>query len=252
MAARTLKSIRSCGVALAVALGLAAAASAADLTVGAGSTLDLGTGSVALGCADLGVAGTLMAGTVGFSTARDVSIDPSGVLYGNSATLSLSGDWNNAGSFNRGTSTVQMVDGCALSSGVVAGNTNFTNLVIHTSTARQVRFTAGSTQTTRGMLDVFGAAGQLLQIRSTEDGSAAFLYALGPSSAGYVSVQDIDALAGNDVALPPNSVKGPNTPGWLFGLPVPMLAPAALALLALLLLVSGQRWLPGSTRADPG
>ena len=47
------------------------------MTVGSGSSLDLGTGSLDLGCAALTVGGTLSAGTVGFDAARDVTIDPS-------------------------------------------------------------------------------------------------------------------------------------------------------------------------------
>ncbi len=89
------------------ALGLAAPAPAAQVTVGSGSSLDLGTGSLDLGCADLTVAGTLSAGTAGFTQARDVTIDPTGLVNGNSATLAVAGDWDNAGTFNAGTSNVQ-------------------------------------------------------------------------------------------------------------------------------------------------
>ncbi len=96
-------------------LTLATGASAAQLTVGAGASVDLGTGSLDLGCADLTVGGTLSAGTSGFSQARDVTIDPSGLVNGNSATLEVAGDWDNSGTFNAGTSTVKMVDGCSLS-----------------------------------------------------------------------------------------------------------------------------------------
>ena len=231
-------------------LGLAFPASAGNLTVGAGSTLDLGTGSLALGCADLDVAGTLTAGSVGFDAARDVAIAPGGTVNGNSATLSLSGDWDNAGTFNAGTSTVQMVDGCAVLSGVVVGNSSFANFAISTTSARLVSFTAGSTQTVTGLLSLQGSAGNLLQIRSTLGGSAAFLNVLGSSSASFVDVDDNDALAGNDIALPANSVKGPNTPGWVLATAVPMLSPMALGALALLLLASGRRWLPRSTQAD--
>jgi len=233
-----------------IALGLAAPAFAGNLTVGAASTFDLGTGSLALGCADLAVTGTLTAGTVGFSAARDVAINPGGTVNGNSALLSLSGNWDNAGSFNAGTSTVQMLDGCALFSGVVVGNTSFANLSINTTTAKLVSFTAGSTQTVTGLLSLLGSVGNLLQIRSTVNGSAAFMNATGTSSASYVNVQDNNALPGNDILLPPNSVKGSNTPGWLQGIVVPMLGPLAMGVLALLLLVSGQHWLQRSTRAD--
>ncbi len=121
------------GAAVAILLALAGGASAAQLTVGSGASLDLGTGSLDLGCADLTVGGTLSAGTAGFAQARDVTIDPAGLVNGNSATLEVAGDWDNAGTFNAGTSTVQMVDGCGLTSSVVAGDTTFANLDMTTS-----------------------------------------------------------------------------------------------------------------------
>ena len=67
-----------------------------------------------------------------------------------------------------------------------------------------------------------------------------------------MDIQDIAAAGGTSIVLGPNSVKGTNTPGWLSaGVLVPLLGPLAPVLLALLLLVSGQRWLlPRSARAD--
>jgi hypothetical protein len=59
-----------------------------------------------------------------------------------------------------------------------------------------------------------------------------------------VSVQDNSALPGNGISLPASSVKGSNTPGWLQRIMVPMLGPVATGVLAIVLLVSGQRWLP--------
>ena len=79
------------GLAVAVGLTLAAPGMAASVNVGSGSSLNLGTGSLNLGCADLSVAGTMDAGTVGFDQARDVTI--TGVLNGDSATLEVAGDW---------------------------------------------------------------------------------------------------------------------------------------------------------------
>ena len=232
-----------------IALGFALPAFAANLTVGTGSTLDLGTGSLSLGCADLDVAGTLTAGSVGFSGARDVAIAPSGLVNAGSATLTLAGDWDNAGTFNAGTSTVLMLDGCALSSGVVTGNTSFANLSINTTSAKLVRFAAGSTQTVTN-LALLGASGNLLQLRSTVGGSPAFLDVQGSSSSSFIDVDDIDATAGNGIAVGWNSLKGPNTPGWLFGAAAPLLGPLGLGALALLLLTTGQRWLHRSTHAN--
>ncbi len=225
----------------AVGLALSAPAWAAVVTVGSGSSLDLGTGTLDLGCADLTVTGTLSAGTAGFAQARDVTIDPAGVLNGNSATLEVAGDWDNAGTFNAGTSTVQLVDGCGLLSAVVAGDTTFANLDMTTSSGFLYSFVFGSTQTVTGSLTLLGAAANLLTIRSTLNGSEAFLNVQGSSTADFVDVEDNDATAGNPVTLGPNSVKGSNTPGWLTGALVPAVGALGLALAAVLLLWSGRR-----------
>ncbi len=227
---------------VAAVLVFATGASAAQLTVGSGASVDLGSGSLDLGCADLTVAGTLSAGTVGFTQARDVTVDPAGVLNGNSATLEVAGDWDNAGSFNAGTSTVQLVDGCGLASAVIAGDTTFANLDMTTTSGFLYSFMAGSTQTVTRSLTLLGDTGNLLTIRSTLDGSEAFLNVQGSSSADFVDVQDNDATAGNPITLGPNSVQGSNTPGWLLAAAlVPALGALGLAVLGLSLLWSGRR-----------
>ncbi len=225
-------------------LALSAPALAGTFEVGSSSTLDLGTGSLALGCADLDVLGTLTAGSVGFTQGRDVTITASGVVNGNSATLELSRDWDNTGSFVPGTSTVRIVDGCGAASGVVVGNTTFNNFELATTSARQVSFTAGSTQTVTGAFDVSGTLGNLLQIRSTIGGTKAFMNVQGTSSAAYVDVADNSALPGNSIALPSNSVKGPNSPGWWLTPMIPLLPPLAAIALAILLIVLARRGLP--------
>ena len=209
--------MRRAALATAMMLALTAPVSAAELNVGAGSAFALGTNRLALGCSDLRVGGTLTAGTVGFVGGRDVMIDPSGVLNGNSATLQLAGDWDNAGTFSAGTSTVQMVDGCSLLSSVISGNTSFATLQMTTSTGFQRSLTAGSTQSASVSLQLLGVSGNRLKIRSTLAGSAAFLNVSGSSSASFVDVQDNDSRPGNDVMLALDSVKNTNTPGWTIG-----------------------------------
>ncbi len=109
--------------------------------------------------------GTLTAGTVGFTKGRDVTITPSGTVNGTSATLELSGDWDNTGSFVPGT-----------------------------------------------------------------------------SSTDYVDVEDNNALPGNNIPLPSNSVKGPNSPGWLLTPAIPLLPPlAGLMLLGALFVLARRR-----------
>ncbi len=161
---------RATFAAAAVFLALAMGASAGGVKDGYGASIDLGTGSLDLGSADLTVAGTLSPGTAGFTQARDVTIDPTGLVNGNSATLQVAGDWDNAGTFNAGTSTVQMVDGCGLLSAVIAGDTTFANLDMTTTSGFLYSFTSGSTQTVTSSLTLLGDTGNLLTIRSTLDG----------------------------------------------------------------------------------
>jgi hypothetical protein len=231
--------MRRATLAAAALLVAATGASAAQLTVGSGASINLGTGSLDLGCADLTVGGTLSAGTAGFAQARDVTIDPSGLVNGNSATLEVAGDWDNAGTFNAGTSTVQMVDGCGLASAVIAGDTTFANLDMTTTSGFLYSFVSGSTQTVTSSLTLLGDTGNLLTIRSTLAGSEAFLNVQGSGSGDFVDVQDNDATAGNPITLGPNSVKGSNTPGWLAAALVPVFGALGLALLALSLVWSG-------------
>ncbi len=79
-----MKTRLTTGTAAAALVVLVTVAAGANVTIGSGSSLDLGTGLLDLGCADLTVAGTLSAGIVGFSAARDVTIEPAGVLNANS------------------------------------------------------------------------------------------------------------------------------------------------------------------------
>jgi hypothetical protein len=224
------------GSALLTALvGLApAAVPAAEVAVGAGASMSLGAGQLDLGCADLTVAGTLSAGSQGVAGTRDMVIDPTGVVNGNSATLVVSGDWDNAGTFNAGTSSVQLRDGCGLSSAVIAGDTSFATLDLLSTTGKLYTFTAGSTQTVSQSFAVNGAPGNLLTIRSSSPGNAAFLDAQGSAGGDYVDVQDNQAI-GNNIGVGANSVIGTNTAGWFVSAVVPALPFAGSAVLALAL-----------------
>lgn len=202
---------------------LATAADAGEFNIGSGATVDLGSGSLDLGCGDLTVDGMLMLSSGAIQQARHVATLASGTLEGGSGSLELAGDWSNSGSFSAGTSTVSFTDGCGLARAVITGDTTFANLSIMTTVGFLYDFVAGSTQTITNSLALFGAAGNLLTIRSTVGGIAAFLNVQGTGSGDFVDVEDNDATAGSPIALGPNSVNGSNTSGWLIG-PLPELA----------------------------
>ena len=228
-------------------VSLATATSAMQLTIGAGSSLDLGTNEVRLGCGDLAVAGTLFVGIAGVSQARDFSIDPGGIVNAGLGKLEVAGDWSNAGTFNAGTSTVRLLDGCERSSAVVSGNTDFADLLILTGTGKLYRFASGSTQTVIGTLTMLGAPGNLLRIRSTGEAGVAFFDLRGLQSVDYVDVEN-NVVTGGNGELGPNSVKGPNTGGWsLAGAVVPGLGALGLTLLVLALVAGSRRILRRTT-----
>jgi len=182
--------------------------------VGAGSTVDLGSNTLDLGCGTLIVAGTFDTGS-GTVEAVEVSIGSGGTLLGGTGTLDITGNWDNGngGSFTSGSSTVNLIEGCAVTTAVVSGSTGFSNLHATTTAAKTIEFEASSTQTIAGALTLAGAAGNLLSLRSTSPGSEAFLNLLGSAASDYVDVVDVHA-APTPIALGPHSVAGSNTTGF--------------------------------------
>jgi len=199
-------------LAVAAALLPAAGAEAGSFTVGTGASLDLGSGALDTGEGDLFVAGALSAGSQGLRT-RDVVIEATGLLNGDSARIEVCRNWDNGGAFESGTSTVALVDGCGTPT-QVDGDTTFRDLEITTAIGRRVEFTSASTQTVTGSLALLGAPGNLLILRSTATSLSSHLDVQGTGSGDFVDVDDIDASAGNPITLGANSVVGPDAPGW--------------------------------------
>ena len=224
--------------AAAMLVSAATGASAAQLVVGTGASFDLGTGSLDLGCADLTVTGTLMAGSQGVDQARDVSIDPGGTLNAESATLEVTGDWSNSGTFSAGTSNVNFVDGCSRTMAEITGSTTFFDLAITTQTGKQYQLEAGATQTMQSITLTGGGIDDRVLIRSTVGGVKAFLDLQGSHKTRFVDVDDVGAV-GNPITLPfpPNSLIGPNSTGMGF-LSIPTLSTWGVTALGLLLLTA--------------
>jgi hypothetical protein len=229
-------------------LALVAAPGAAEVMVDTGASIEVGSAQVDFGCNDLVVAGSFSAGNESVAGARDVAIEPSGVLNGDSATIEVAGDWANAGSFVAGTSTVELRDGCGLASAVIDGDTTFATLDLATATGKQYVFTAGSTQTISQTLALAGEAGNLLTLRSSAPGNAAFLDVQGSAGGDYVDVQDTQAV-GTPVTVGSNSVIGTNSAGFAFGPAVPALSLAGGVALALAIAGAVRRFLAPRGRA---
>jgi len=197
-------------VALVVALGstvpgVVRPAAAGSLQIGAGSTVQLGNALLALGC-------------------NDLHIEPAGTLEAQASTIALAGNWDNRGTFDPGTGTVRVEDGCAMpETSVIGGSNTFFDLLVMTSTGKTVRFQAGATQTILDHLTLMGMPGNLLMIRSTMAGEQAFLD-LAPTGSQQIAYVDVADNAATGQTLAPGSpglrqsINSGDTTGWFFTL----------------------------------
>ncbi len=166
--------------------------------------------------------------------------------------LEFSGMWTVAGSFEPGSGTVTVVDGCADGPAVVNGDNGFYNFIITSSRGQEVKFEAGTTQTISNRFQSTGQDGMRTLLRSTAAGQAAFV-CLDPGGTQMVEAIDVadnrvpdlnecQHLAPGDPS-DHNSVDSGNTFGWFdntgSGVPVPTLGRAGAAVLALLSLLLG-------------
>ncbi len=181
---------------------LCAVAAHADLVVPAATTVGLGGGSMNLGCTDVILNGTLdlQGGTL--TNVRHVQIAAGGSLVLGSGSVSLAGNWSNAGTLNAGTGTVSIVDDAACApSSVVSGNSTFHALSVTSTTGKLVQFAAGSMQTVQSSLTLTGTAANPLRIESTTPGAVS---------------ADINLLASGTQNLANLAVRGMGASGqWL-------------------------------------
>lgn len=99
-------------------------ARADSLNVASSTSYALGSGQTKLNCGTLTVGGTLR-GQAGSATGlANVQILGSGLVQGDGATFNVSGTWNNAGTFEAGSSTVRMTNACT-SALTIGGNNRF-------------------------------------------------------------------------------------------------------------------------------
>ena len=141
------------------------------------------------------------------------------------------------------------MDGCGTTSSTISGTTTFNDLSLSTSTGKQVNFTAGATTTVNGMFEASGASGgNLLTIRSTVNGSEAFLALNQAEMGSFVDVKDNHAIP-ESVTLGVHSLLSGNATGWGLRQVVPALTLLGLGALGASLYVTGRRTLRRNARA---
>ncbi len=220
----------------------------ADVVVPTGASFSLSGGSLDLGGTNLQASGSVILGSGNINDAANIDIPSGGSLDAGSGTLTLSGNWSNAGSFNAGTSTVNFVDG-GTDPSIISGDTTFYNASFISSVGKTYAFVVGSTQTIQGLLTILGTSSQGIQFASTTAAQVAFIDLLqgGSQNIDFVGVSDVHATGQHLAPTKTNDGGTGNDLGW-FGnypagggasvAPTPVLSIFAAFLLALILLGS--------------
>ena len=166
----------------------------ADMIVPAGGSVVLSDSSNDLGLTDVVVAGTLLLQNGSLSGVRNLTIAPGGSVVAGSGVITLSGNWNNAGSFSAGSGAIHFVDAPACSTGsTISGSTTFATLSLVSSCGKLYQFAAGSNQTIGTLFTASGTAALPLRLESTGAAQTAFINLTGQQSINNLAVTDLRA-----------------------------------------------------------
>ncbi len=125
-----------------------------------------------------------------------------GLFDASTGSTTVSGNFSHSGgTFTHNIGTVTL-DG---TNQTISGNTTFYNLAKTVTTARTLTFEAGSTTTVTNNINLAGASGQLLSLRSSSDGSQWLinLPGLGGQTFSYLDVKD-----SNNTGTKPSTITG--------------------------------------------
>ena len=166
---------------------------ASGLSIGTGSQIVLNNGSLNVG-GDVAITGTL---TVG------------------SGSLSLIGNWSNNGTFTAGTGTVTFTG----TNQSISGATTFYNLNKSVTSAATLTFQNSSANKTTitNTLNLQGASGQLLSLRSDSTGSQWEIDPQGTRTIQYLDVKDSNNVGATNInAVGKNCTDSENNTKWSF------------------------------------
>jgi hypothetical protein len=175
----------------------------AAFTVGGGSAVDFGDAKVDFGCQDFVVEGQASSTAATLSGIANLTLTaPAGSFAPGAASVTLGGDFTNAGSFTAGTSQINVTDACGGGSSRISGASSFYALSVTSGSGKTLVLPAGATQTVTHALTLQGAVGKLLRVTSSTPGTKALLtLAAGAAQAiDYVDASDNDASGGQTIA----------------------------------------------------
>ena len=213
-----------------------------QIQVGAGASIDLGSGTLDAGCRDVNIAGAFNVSGGALIGARSLVIQSGGQLVGGSGSFRWSGDWTNSGQFLAASSTASSVDGCGATLSTFTGPGSFYAFQLQSSQGREIRFTSAQTTAVAHAFVAQGISGTPLRIRATTAGNAATMSLAAGATQNVFAVDVADNHAspqpiGSAPASASQSIKGSNSDGWFESIvpQIPTLSVTGLALLAAIL-----------------
>ncbi|HEX7917083.1 hypothetical protein [Rudaea sp.] len=234
---------------IALSLSLVCAPTFATLTVGAGSSLQLGDGKLDLGCSDFAIAGSAAGGSGSVAGIANLAI-AGGSLSPGVGRIALGGNFSNTGTFIPGSSAINIVDACGNGTSRITGANAFYDFIVNSASGKQLVFPAGVVQNIAHAFVLQGTTGNLLQVLSSTPGTKArlILAAGATQTISYVNARDNDASGGATIAPGTaanyHSVDGGGLLNWFAtvigpsggaAVPAPALGRRAMLLLAALL-----------------
>lgn len=182
-----------------------------------------GTGTKTLG-ANIEIADEFSISNGTFSTsgshysinAKDIDIGALGILVANNSALTISRNWTNSGTFTAGGSTVTLNSG---NTAIISGTTNFNNLTITHTSAKEVNFPTSTITEVSGAFNVTGNTGQLIKLWSITNDVKWKFKPTGTAIVSYADVKDGGCESGSIDINTPNSLNsGNNDFCWKFGI----------------------------------
>lgn len=180
----------------------------------AGTTTVTGTTTISNGTLD-----TVSGQNYALNT-DSISIGASGVVLAQNSTITVTGNWTNAGTFTAGGSTVLFNGGATA---IIDGTTTFNNLTITHSSAKEVNFTTTGTPIfhVTGLFSVTGHIGGLIKLYSDLNGTKWQFHPTGTAVVDYADIKDGGCQAGYITISPTNSNNSNNNEScWSFGVTI--------------------------------
>ena len=188
-------------VAFVFAAGLTAPALGAQISIPAGATLQAPGGTLNAGCADLSIAGQLTGASTQMPGVANLTIASGGTFSLSAATVSVGGNWSNAGTFtHNGNSTVAFVDTCATGNAAITGSNSFFNLTFTSLTGRTLTLPSGGGTSVAGALLLSGTVASPIQLLSAN-----------PALPAQIVLGSGATLSGSNYQLGTNVAVGPGS-----------------------------------------